>query len=166
MKSFTIRTGITTTLDCLLEIKLAFCTRAIECIRYKQSEMKPHNVTPRKILVVDDEPTVCETVKMMLKFEGHEVKTTNDAQSALALFEQEKFDVVITDYSMQPIKGDALAAAIKARAPRQPVILITAYGEALLASATPINGVDCIVNKPFLAEDLRNAITVLTNGSI
>jgi DNA-binding NtrC family response regulator len=124
--------------------------------------MKPRNITPRKILVVDDEPMVCEAVKMMLKFDGHEVKVVNDAQSALELFEQEKFDLVITDYSMQPTKGDELAAAIKARAPRQPVILITAYGEMLRASATPISGVDCIVNKPFLAEDLRKAIATLT----
>lgn len=127
--------------------------------------MKPHNITPRKILVVDDEPVVSETVKMMLKFEGHEVKTANNAQSALALFEQEKFDVVITDYSMRPTKGDELAAAIKARVPGQPVILITAYGEALRASTAPLSGVDCIVNKPFLIDDLRNAITVLTDYS-
>jgi DNA-binding NtrC family response regulator len=130
---------------------------------HKKSEMKPHNITSRKILVVDDEPSVCETVRMMLKLDGHEVKTADNAQSALVLFEREKFDVVITDYSMRPTKGDALAAAIKAHTPGQPVILITAYGEALRASATPINGVDCIVNKPFLLEDLRNAITVLTD---
>jgi len=124
--------------------------------------MKPHNIAPRKILVVDDEPMVCEAVRMMLKFEGHEVKTADNAQSALALFDQEKFDLVITDYSMQPTKGDELAAAIKSRAPGQPVILITAYGEMLQASGKPINGVDRIVNKPFLAEDLRNAIATLT----
>jgi two-component system, response regulator FlrC len=125
--------------------------------------MKSHNnIIPRKILVVDDEPMVCEAVRMMLKFEGHEVKTADSAQSALALFEQEKFDVVITDYSMQPTKGDELAAAIKTRVPGQPVIMITAYGEVLQASGTRINGVDRIVNKPFLAEDLRNAITSLT----
>ena len=138
---------------------------ARECTPRQQSVMKPHNITPRKILVVDDEPTVCETVRMMLKFEGHEVKTVNNAQSALALFEQEKFDVVITDYSMKPTKGDELAAAIKARAPGQPVIMITAYGEGLLVSGKPISGVDRIVNKPFLAADLRKAIAILTDNS-
>jgi DNA-binding NtrC family response regulator len=127
--------------------------------------MKPRNITPRKILVVDDEPMVCEAVKMMLKFDGHEVKAVNDAQSALELFDQEKFDLVITDYSMQPTKGDELAAAIKARAPGQPVILITAYGEMLQASGKPLGGVDRIVNKPFLADDLRNAIAALTAPS-
>jgi len=124
--------------------------------------MKPQNANPKKILVVDDEPMVCEALKMMLHFEGHEVKTANNAQSALTLFEHEKFDVVITDYSMQPTKGDELAAAIKARAPDQPVILITAYGEVLQASGKPLTGVDAIINKPFQVEDLRNAIAKLT----
>jgi DNA-binding NtrC family response regulator len=127
--------------------------------------MKPQHITPRKILVVDDEPMVCEALKMMLQFEGHEVKLANNAQSALALFEQEKFDVVITDYSMRPTRGDELAAAIKLRAPGQPVILITAYGEMLRASAEPMSGVDGILNKPFLVEDLRNAIAK-TCGSL
>jgi two-component system, response regulator FlrC len=124
--------------------------------------MKPHNITPRKILVVDDEPMVCEAMRMMLKFEGHEVKTANGAQPALAMLEQEKFDVVITDYSMRPTKGDELAAAIKTRVPGQPVILITAYGEVLQASSEPMSGVDAIINKPFQVQDLRNAIAKLT----
>lgn len=131
----------------------------------KQSVMKTQNITPRKILVVDDEPMVCEAVRMMLKFEGHEVKAVDNVQSALTLFEQEKFDVVVTDYSMRPTRGDELAAAIKARAPDQPVILITAYGEGLLASGEPVSGVDCIVNKPFQMADLRNAIATLANPS-
>src|SRR5205809_7329531 len=81
----------------------------------------------RRILVVDDEPFVCEAVKMMLAFDGHAVETACSGKEALALFENGKFDVVITDFAMPTMKGDELAAAIKARSPTQPVVMITAY---------------------------------------
>jgi CheY-like chemotaxis protein len=51
-----------------------------------------------------------------------------------------------------------LAAAIKARAPKQPVVMITAYAEMLQSSGNPLKGVDWIISKPFLLENLRDAI--------
>jgi CheY-like chemotaxis protein len=42
----------------------------------------------RQILVVDDEPTVCETIKMVLEHEGHKVQTANSGKEALVLLEQ------------------------------------------------------------------------------
>src|SRR5437870_372298 len=69
-----------------------------------------------RILVVDDEPFVCDAVKMMLNFDGHVVETASNGKEALALFEKGKFDLVITDFAMPSMKGDELAAEIKARA--------------------------------------------------
>ena len=115
----------------------------------------------RRILVVDDEPFVCDAVKMMLNFDGHIVETASNGQEALALFEKDKFDLVITDFAMPTMKGDELAAAIKARAPNQPVVMITAYAEMLQASSNPLTGVDFIISKPFLLENLREAIAKL-----
>jgi len=117
----------------------------------------------RKILVVDDEPFVCEAVKMMLNFDGHTVKTAGSGKEALTMLEQEPFDLVITDYSMPGMKGDELAAIIKSRNSRQPVVMITAYAEVL---AKPLSGVDALVSKPFLLENLREAIAKFpTEGS-
>ena len=115
-------------------------------------------ISTKRILVVDDEPFVCEAVKMMLTFDGHSVKTTNSAKEALTLLEAEKFDLVITDFAMPAMKGDELAAAIKARHPHQPVIMITAYAEMLQSSGNALPGVDCLIGKPFLLENLREAI--------
>jgi len=109
--------------------------------------------------VVDDEPFVCDAVKMMLAFDGHQVETANSGQEALTLFDKQKFDIVITDFAMPVMKGDELAASIKARAPDQPVLMITAYAEMLQASGNPLTGVDFMISKPFLLENLREAIT-------
>jgi CheY-like chemotaxis protein len=116
----------------------------------------------KRILVVDDEPFVCDAVKMMLAFDGHDVQTAGSAKEALGIFEPGKFDVVITDFAMPSMKGDELAAAIKARAPRQPVVMITAYAEMLQSSRNPLKGVDCVISKPFLLENLRDALTKVT----
>ena len=112
----------------------------------------------RRILVVDDEPFVCDAVKMMLNFDGHEVETANNGKDALAMLDKAKFDVVITDFSMPAMKGDELAAIIKSRSPEQPVVMITAYAEMLRSSGNPLNGVDFVISKPFLLENLREAI--------
>jgi CheY-like chemotaxis protein len=116
----------------------------------------------RKLLVVEDEPQVRDVMKMLLSFDGHEVITAGDANEALVTFEQGGFDVVITDYHMPGMKGDELALAIKARLPGQPVIMITAYAEMLKASATPLKGVDQLVNKPFQISELRDAVQKAT----
>ncbi len=107
-----------------------------------------------RILVVDDEPDVGDTVKMMLAIDGHEVETTNSGQEALGLFEPGRFDLVFTDFAMPGMNGHQLAAAIKADAPDQPVVLITGHAGTLL----PSPDVDFVVAKPFLLEHLREAI--------
>ncbi|HVV74221.1 MAG TPA: response regulator [Verrucomicrobiae bacterium] len=112
----------------------------------------------RRILVVDDEPLVLDAVKMMLSFDGHVVHTATNAVDALAMFEREKFDLVITDLLMPIMKGDALAAELKARDPKLPVVMITAYAETLQGSANAPASVDFIISKPFLLENLREAI--------
>ncbi len=120
--------------------------------------------SPRRILVVDDEPFVCDAVRMMLAFDGHDVEVANTGQQALALYDRGTFDVVFTDFAMPTMKGDELAAAIKARNPKQAVVMITAYAEMLQSSGNPLTGVDFVIGKPFLLENLREAIARVAPG--
>jgi two-component system, NtrC family, response regulator GlrR len=123
-----------------------------------QSNQQSREHQGRRILVVDDEPAVCGAIRMLLEHDGHTVQTVTSGREALSLLEPGRFDVVITDYSMPEMKGDALAAAVKQRLPAQPVLMITAHAEMLKSSGTPLTGVDGLVNKPFLMEELREAI--------
>jgi CheY-like chemotaxis protein len=115
-------------------------------------------VSGLQILVVDDEPAVNEAIKMMLEYDGHAVQTASNGKEALFLLEQGSFDVVMTDYSMPEMRGDALAIAIKQRLPNQPVVMITAHADVLKSSGNPLTGVNFLISKPFLLEDLRTAI--------
>ena len=127
--------------------------------------MKGPDSPQKRILVVDDNPQVCDAVKLMLDFDGHEVRTAGSGKDARTILEQDRFDLVITDFDMPVMKGDELAAAIKARSPRQPVVMITAYAEMIQASGNPLTGVDLVLSKPFLLETLREAIAKVTAGT-
>jgi two-component system OmpR family response regulator len=111
-----------------------------------------------QILVVDDEPTVCKAIQMMLKYYGHEVQTAGDGAAALAVFEAGQFDLVITDYLMPEMKGDQLVTLMKGRRPGQRIIMVTAFAEDFLTLGKPTGGVDYVLNKPFSLEELRVAI--------
>ena len=109
------------------------------------------------ILVVDDEPLVCETVRMVLQLDGHVVDSATSGAQALALFEPGKFDVVITDFFMPLMTGDALAAEIKVRAPSQRVMMLTAYPEKFQRDRV-LTMIDILMGKPFEMGALREAI--------
>jgi two-component system NtrC family response regulator len=124
--------------------------------------MSKPGISPKRILVVDDEPFVCDAVKMMLEFDGHQIETASSGLAALAVLEKASFDLVITDFAMPGMKGNELAAQIRARNPNQPIVMITAYAEMLTANNTPLDSVDSVISKPFLLEDLRAAIAKAT----
>jgi len=113
---------------------------------------------------VDDEPLVRYTVQILLQDDGYVVDEAESGFEALALFEPGKFDMIFTDYFMPEMKGDQLAAAIKSRCPKQPIVLITAFLEKLQSSDCPLGGVDSIICKPFELETLRTAISRFAPG--
>ncbi|HTQ50514.1 MAG TPA: response regulator [Candidatus Acidoferrales bacterium] len=123
------------------------------------SALMNQHIGPRKhILVVDDEPLVRYTVQLLLRDDGYIVDEARSGLEALALFEPGKFDMIFTDYLMPEMKGDELAATIKRRSPKQPVVMITAFMEKLQCSDCPLGGVDSIICKPFELETLRSTI--------
>ena len=112
----------------------------------------------RHILIVDDEPLICDAVKMILQLDGHRVDSASSGAQALDLFEPDKFDIVITDFFMPAMTGDKLAEAIKTRAPAQRVMMLTAYPEKLRRERV-LTDVDLMLGKPFEMEALREAIS-------
>ena len=119
-------------------------------------------VISRRILLVDDEPMIVETVKMLLESDGHRVETANNAEQALSVFAPDKFDLVISDYMMPGMKGDVLAAKIRATAPDQGIVFLTAHGGMLEGTLSIPNAK--VVTKPFTLATLREAIAQVTRS--
>ena len=114
-----------------------------------------------RILVVDDEPTVCRSIKMLLEHDGHAVQTVDGGVAALALFEPGRFNLVITDYSMPDMKGDELAMLIRQREPDQAIIMASGLaGEQNDLGQLTVN-VDAVLNKPFSLAELREAVALV-----
>jgi CheY-like chemotaxis protein len=120
---------------------------------------------PKKVLVVDDDPVVRDSVKVLLAHDGHCVETAKTGDEALSLFAEGRFDLVITDYAMPGIRGDALAAAIKARAKNQIVMMLTACADVLEAAVSPFASVDFVIRKPLGLKGLREALAKPVPGS-
>jgi CheY-like chemotaxis protein len=121
--------------------------------------MASTGLPPRRILVVDDEVLVCDSIKRILKFCGYEVEMATNGPAALEALDKSKFDLILIDYLMPVMKGDELAAIIKTRQLNTPVVMITASAEAIQASENPLEGVDYVISKPFLLEEFREAIS-------
>ena len=111
-----------------------------------------------QILVVDDEPTVRQAIKQLLKHVGYEVEAVEGGEAALDLMQQRVFDVVITDFSMPGMYGDQLAARIRQQSPGQPIIMVTAYAQEFKVFGQPYANVDALILKPFTLQELDEAI--------
>jgi len=80
-----------------------------------------------RILIVDDEKSMCQYLSIMLKKEGYEIKTVNSGKKAVNAIKESNFDVVITDIKMEGMDGIEVLKAVKEIDPTVPVIIMTAY---------------------------------------
>jgi CheY-like chemotaxis protein len=111
----------------------------------------------QRVLVVDDQALVAESLKVALEFQGYEVHTAESGREALALLESLKFDVIFTDFGMPEMNGHEFASIIKAREPRQPIIMVTAHADSIL-NVEALPQVDMVICKPWSLEELRVAM--------
>src|SRR5262249_691692 len=127
-----------------------------------------HMISPKSILVVEDDPSVADSLRLLLTIDRHQVEVVNDGEKALARYDEGKYDLVITDFSMPGIDGLDLAGLIKARAPEQPVLLITAHGETVSSTEKArLERIDVMLAKPFSQQQLQEALrsVFLSQGS-
>jgi PAS domain S-box-containing protein len=119
--------------------------------------------TRLRILVVDDDPLLIKSLRDALEMEGHAVVTTNGGQAGIDVFRaaresSEPFAVVITDLGMPYVDGRKVASAVKGMSPSTPVILLTGWGQRLVAEGDVPPDVDRVLNKPPKLRDLREAL--------
>jgi len=107
-----------------------------------------------RVLVVDDERALAETLAEGLEERGYEAVAVGGGVPARALLAKETFDVLVTDLRMPDLDGLALLAASKALNPSLPVIVMTAYGAIDTAIEAIRQGAYHYLTKPFKTEEL------------
>jgi signal transduction histidine kinase len=113
------------------------------------------SLEPLRILAVEDEPEVLDVIRAMLVATGHTVVTAASGREALALYEREPVDLVVTDLGMPGMTGLALAEEIKRRRPT-PVVLLTGWADEL--DETHGRFVDVLLAKPITRERLLSGL--------
>jgi PAS domain S-box-containing protein len=122
-----------------------------------------------RLLIVDDDPLLIRSLRETLEGDGHTVLPASGGQAGIDLFRasvgsRESFDAVITDLGMPYVDGRKVAHNVKAASPGTPVILLTGWGQRLVADGDVPPDVDRVLNKPPKLRDLRKALTDLLTG--
>ena len=113
---------------------------------------------PLRIMVIDDENIVGKRLKPALSKDGDIVETFENGKDALARYDEEPFDIVVTDIRMDEIDGIEILERILEKSDRTKVIIITGYATIEVAREALSKGAFDFIAKPFKPNDLRNII--------
>ena len=120
-----------------------------------------------RILVVDDDPVLLRSLRDALEGDGHAIVVASGGQQGIDLMrasDADKFDAVITDLGMPYVDGRQVASAVKTASPSTPVIMLTGWGQRLVAEGDIPAHVDLVLNKPPKLRDLREALARCCGG--
>jgi CheY-like chemotaxis protein len=120
----------------------------------------PSEVPPLRLLLVDDDPAVLNSTRVVLELDGHTVVAADGGSAGIDALRQAKesgknFDVIITDLGMPYIDGNQVARTAKELFPATTVILLTGWGRKMGDSDNQSSHVNCILPKPLDLDELR-----------
>ena len=117
-------------------------------------------VGKERILVVDDENHLLEMYERQLKRLGYEATCTANPEAALELFraDPQKFDLVITDFTMPKMTGIELANELSSIRPGFPIILCSGVSQVVSDSETKKAGIQAVIYKPIRRQEIAQAI--------
>jgi DNA-binding response OmpR family regulator len=117
-------------------------------------------VSKRKILVIEDHPTVREVLRTLLGMEDYEVAVAPNGEAGLALADMLQPEVVILDVGMPGLNGYEVCRAIKSRAEHTRIVMVTARTSEEDERAGRQAGADAYLRKPFSPLDILEAVGV------
>lgn len=119
-----------------------------------------------KVLVVDDNQSLCELYTILLTAWGYDVQAVKDGQEALDYLSQHALGIklVMTDFRMPGMNGVELTSRIKKLWPKIPVIVMSADDADEIGRAARTAGADAFMHKPFKFSELRTNIVTLCKG--
>jgi PAS domain S-box-containing protein len=119
-----------------------------------------------RLLLIDDDPILLKSLRDALETDGHVIVTANGGEAGISAFRAsldrgERFAAVITDLGMPYVDGRQVAAAVKEISPATPVILLTGWGQRLVAEGDIPPHVDRVLAKPPKLREVREALAQL-----
>lgn len=111
-----------------------------------------------KVLVVDDEPIICEGIKMILTKKGYETDTLVDPEKVASAFEKTRYDLMFIDLLMPKLSGIELIVWVGKHYPDTLVVLISGYATIKTAIQAIQSGAFDYIPKPFTEGELINIL--------
>lgn len=124
----------------------------------REEERKEHGRMAGRLLIVEDEEALGESLKRVFVREGYEVVTVTSAESALEMFDNGSYDLVITDIILPGIDGIELLKRIRERQPDQLLVIMTAYASLETAIEALRTGAYDYVIKPVIHEEIKQIV--------
>jgi signal transduction histidine kinase/ActR/RegA family two-component response regulator len=123
--------------------------------------------SPLRILLVDDDPILLQSLRDTLEGDGHSITAASGGQAGIDAFTAAAaaatpFDVVVTDLGMPYVDGRKVAAKVRAVSPTVPIVMLTGWGQRLVADDEVPPHVDRVLNKPPRLAELRQILAELT----
>jgi DNA-binding NtrC family response regulator len=113
---------------------------------------------PGKVLVVDDEQSMCDFMEIMLSKEGYKVDKANSGKEAISKTNSKSYDLIIADLMMPTMSGLELLKEIKSQNPRQDFIVMTAFASVDTAIEAMKQGATDYITKPFKVDEIKIVI--------
>jgi DNA-binding NtrC family response regulator len=111
-----------------------------------------------KILVIDDEPILRDSLKVALETSSYEVLTAKSGEEGLEAFQRETPDLILLDHWLPGINGDEVLCRIKETGSEIPVIIMTAQGSIELAVNSMKMGAFDFLVKPFELDQIETLV--------
>jgi CheY-like chemotaxis protein len=115
----------------------------------------------RKILLADDDRVALESISQTLREEGYVVEEAHDGVQALKLFDEERFDLVLSDILMPRVDGFGVLDHVRSLSPDTPIILMTGDLPSARTNALSRGATDCLLKPLELNHLLRKVEEVL-----
>jgi DNA-binding NtrC family response regulator len=111
-----------------------------------------------RLLIVEDEDTLCQSLQRVFVREGYEVDIAASAESAFQILQEKSYDLIITDIILPGISGIELLTKYRKKNPSQKVIIITAYATVATAVESIKVGASDFIIKPLIHDELKRAV--------
>lgn len=123
------------------------------------------NLKDKKILLVDDDEWIRDSLTMYFDIEGCQIVAVRTAEEGMELLKQQVYDIILIDYKLPGIDGLTFSRKIQEICPDAIKILITAYRSEKMVSEAVNAGIHDLLDKPLTIKTIDDSLSRLIHGN-